>query len=38
LQRADFLEGLNYYNSDMQLASFVKPTSVHKALLGIAKN
>ena len=38
LQRADFLEGLSYYNCDMHLASFVKPTSIHKALLGVAKN
>lgn len=38
LQRADLLEGVEYYNSDIQIASFVKPTYIHKALLGIAKN
>ncbi len=38
LQRADLMDGLEYYNSDVHVASFVKPTYVHKALLGIAKN
>jgi len=38
LQRSDLLEEVRYYNSDIQIASFVKPTYIHKALLGIAKN
>lgn len=38
LQRADLIEGLSYYNSDMQRAAFAVPTSVKKALLGVAKN
>ena len=38
LQRADLMDGLEYYNSDVHVASFVKPTYVHKALLGISKN
>ena len=38
LQRADLMDGLKYYNSDVHVASFVKPTYVFKALLGIAKN
>ena len=38
LQRADLMDGLEYYNSDIHIASFVKPTYVYKALLGISKN
>ena len=38
LQRADLMDGLEYYNSDIHIASFVKPTYVYKALLGTAKN
>ena len=38
LQRADLMDGLNYYNSDIHIASFVKPTYIFKALLGVAKN
>ncbi len=38
LQRADLIEGLKYYNSDIQRASFALPTFVKKELLGIAKN
>ncbi len=38
LQRADLIEGLKYYNSDIQRASFAVPTYVKKELLGIAKN
>ena len=38
LQRADLMDGLKYYNSDIHVASFVKPTNVYKELLGIAKN
>jgi len=38
LQRADLIEGLKYYNSDIQRAAFAVPTYVKKELLGIAKN
>jgi spermidine synthase len=38
LQRADLMDGLKYYNSDIHIASFVKPTYVFKELLGISKN
>jgi spermidine synthase len=37
LQRADLIDGLNYYNSDIQLSSFTLPTYVDKELRGIAK-
>jgi spermidine synthase len=38
LQRADLMDGLKYYNSDIHIASFAKPTYIFKELLGIAKN
>ena len=38
LQRADLLEGLQYYTSDIQRAAFAVPRNIKKALLGIAKN
>jgi len=38
LQRADLLEGVQYYTSDIQRASFTVPRNIKKALLGIAKN
>ncbi len=38
LQRADLIDGLKYYNSDIQRASFILPTYIKKELLGIAKN
>lgn len=38
LQRADLLEGHNYYTSDIQRAAFTVPRYIKKALLGIAKN
>ncbi len=38
LQRADLLEPVRYYNSDIHRASFTVPTYIKKALLGIAKN
>jgi spermidine synthase len=38
LQRADLIEGLNYYNSDIHRASFAVPAYIKKELLGIAKN
>ncbi len=38
LQRADLLEGLQYYTSDIQRAAFTVPRNIKKALLGIAKN
>jgi spermidine synthase len=37
LQRADFLDGLDYYSADIQLASFVFPAAEHRALTGTAK-
>ncbi len=37
LQRADLLDGLDYYSSEIQLASFVFPAAEHRALTGIAK-
>jgi len=38
LQRAELMDGLRYYNSDIHVASFAKPTYIAKELLGIAKN
>ncbi len=38
LQRADLLEGVRYYTSDIQKAAFTVPAYIKKALLGIAKN
>ncbi len=38
LQRADLLEPVRYYNSDIHRASFTVPTYIREALLGIAKN
>jgi spermidine synthase len=38
LQRADLIEGLSYYNSDIHRASFAVPAYIKKELLGIAKN
>lgn len=37
LQRADLLDDLGYYSSEIHTASFVFPASEHKALTGIAK-
>jgi spermidine synthase len=37
LQRADLLDGLNYYSAEIQTASFVFPAAEHRALTGIAK-
>ncbi len=37
LQRADLIDDLHYYNSDIQRSSFIMPTYINKALLGIAK-
>ena len=37
LQRSDLLDGLDYYSSEIQLASFVFPAGEHRALTGIAK-
>lgn len=37
LQRADLLDGLNYYSAEIHNASFVFPAAEHKALTGIAK-
>jgi spermidine synthase len=38
LQRANFIDDLYYYHSDIQISSFTMPTYIKKALLGIAKN
>jgi len=37
LQRADFIEDLEYYSTDIHIASFVFPANIHKELTGIAK-
>ncbi|OQR42142.1 spermidine synthase [Aliarcobacter cryaerophilus] len=37
LQRADFLDDLEYYSSEIHIASFVFPAKQHKDLTGIAK-
>ncbi|WP_198305743.1 spermidine synthase [Arcobacter vandammei] len=37
LQRADFLDNLEYYSADIHNASFVFPAHIHKELTGIAK-
>lgn len=37
LQRSDLLVDLNYYTSEIQLASFVFPAHIHKSLTGIAR-
>ena len=37
LQRADLLDGLNYYSTEIHNASFVFPAAEHRALTGIAK-
>ena len=37
LQRADLLDGLDYYSAEIQTASFVFPAAEHRALTGIAK-
>lgn len=37
LQRADLLDGLDYYSSEIHKAVFVYPAAEHKALTGIAK-
>ncbi len=38
LQRADLLEGQQYYNCDIHPAAFAMPNYVRKAYLGIIKN
>jgi len=38
LQRADLLDGLDYYNSEVQEASFKQPNHIRKLLKGIVKN
>lgn len=38
LQRADMLEGLDYYNANLHLSAFVLPQSVRATLFGVAKN
>lgn len=37
LNRAEFLEDMNYYSAEIHSASFVFPAKVHKELTGIAK-
>jgi spermidine synthase len=38
LQRADLLDGLEYYNSDVHVAAFAMGNNVRKTYLGIIKN
>ena len=38
LQRADMIDGLNYYNSDIHPASFAMGNYIRKEYLGIIKN
>lgn len=38
LQRSDMLDGLNYYNCDVHLASFAMPNYIRKEYLGFIKN
>ena len=38
LQRADLIDGLKFYNSDIHPASFAMPNYIRNALRGIAKN
>ncbi|MBE0491511.1 MAG: spermidine synthase [Sulfurospirillum sp.] len=38
LQRADLIDGLNYYNAQLHLASFALPTFMKNELLGVQKN
>ena len=38
LQRADMLEGLQYYHANLHLSAFVLPKSVKNMLFGVAKN
>ncbi|WP_457746046.1 spermine/spermidine synthase domain-containing protein [Sulfurimonas sp.] len=38
LQRADLLDGLEYYNSDIHPAAFAMGNNIRKAYLGVIKN
>lgn len=38
LQRADLLEGQQYYNSDIHPAAFAMPNYIRKAYLGVIRN
>ena len=38
LQRADLLDGLQYYNSDIHPAAFAMPNYIRKTYLGIVRN
>ena len=38
LQRADMIDGLNYYNCDVHVASFAMPNYIRKEYLGIIRN
>jgi len=38
LQRADMIDGLNYYNCDIHIAAFAMPNYIRKEYLGIIKN
>ncbi|MFA6196704.1 MAG: spermidine synthase [Sulfurimonas sp.] len=38
LQRADMLDDLNYYNTEIHLAAFAMPNYIRKEYLGIIKN
>lgn len=38
LQRADFIEGCEYYTPEIHKAAFVLPANIKRALRGVAKN
>ena len=38
LQRSDFLDGCNYYNSDIHIASFTMPNYIKKEIAGFVRN
>lgn len=38
LHRADMIDGLNYYNCDIHVASFAMPNYIRKEYLGVIKN
>ncbi len=38
LQRSDMIDGLEYYNCDIHIASFAMPNYIRKEYLGIIKN
>ncbi len=38
LQKSDLLEGLEYYNSEIHLSSFVLPTAIKKSIIKVLKH